>query len=230
MRKVSGNGRLIHGAVNANRVRGYVLKADIYHYFENVSHEALIKIISKKNADQDLLWLIWVILQNYDSDIQGKGMPLGNWTSQFFANVYLNELDQFVKHQLKAKYYLRYVDDFIIFHQSKETLEKYESEINIFLQNLSLKLHPDKSKIVPLRCGVSFLGYRIFYHFKLVKKRNLHKIINKIQFLLELYKLQLIDANDIFEVLSGWKAYAMQANTFHLRQRLSSQTEKLLNM
>ena len=81
-------------------------------------------------------------------------MPLGNLTSQFFANVYLNELDYFVKHKLKAKYYIRYVDDFVILHQSKEQLEIWKKQINHFLNTeLKLELHPDKSKIVSLSNG-----------------------------------------------------------------------------
>jgi hypothetical protein len=82
-------------------------------------------------------------------------MPLGNLTSQFFANIYLNELDYFVKHELKAKYYIRYVDDFVLLHNSKEQLEKWKSEINDFLNNeLRIELHPDKSKIISLSKGI----------------------------------------------------------------------------
>ena len=73
-------------------------------------------------------------------------MPLGNLTSQFFANVYLNELDQFVKHKLKAKYYIRYVDDFVILHNNKQTLETYKEKINNFLKTIKLELHPDMHK------------------------------------------------------------------------------------
>ena len=87
-----------------------------------------------------------------------KGMPLGNLTSQFFANVYLNELDQFVKHKLKAKYYIRYVDDFVILHNDRLILEQYRIKINEFLKaELKLELHPDKSKILLLERGVGFL-------------------------------------------------------------------------
>ena len=84
-------------------------------------------------------------------------MPLGNLTSQFLANVYLNELDQFVKTNLKVKYYIRYVDDFVILHKQKETLEFYKGEIDLFLrQKLTLELHPLKSKIISLNKGVTF--------------------------------------------------------------------------
>lgn len=95
-------------------------------------------------------------------------MPLGNWTSQFFANVYLNELDQFAKHELHAQYYIRYVDDFVILHKSKAALETYEQQIKTSLEKLKLELHLNKCKIIPLRRGVNFLGYRIFYKYKLV--------------------------------------------------------------
>src|SRR3989344_8491222 len=109
-RKISKNGKL-NGWFNNNQVKGYCLKADIKHYFEEVNHEILLNIIKRKIKDNRIIWLIHKILNNFNTKINGKGMPLGNLTSQFFANVYLNELDYFVKYKLKAKYYIRYVDD-----------------------------------------------------------------------------------------------------------------------
>ena len=90
----------------------------------------------------------------------------------FFANIYLNELDQFIKHKLKIRYCIRYVDDFIILHKDKHILNRYEERINLFLEkNLDIKLHPDKSKIIELKRGITFLGFRIFYHHKLLKNQ-----------------------------------------------------------
>ncbi|MEK6900379.1 MAG: reverse transcriptase domain-containing protein, partial [Nanoarchaeota archaeon] len=124
----------------------FVLKADIKKYFDNVNHTILLQILKKKIHDQRIIWLIKTILANYKTK-EGMGMPLGNLTSQFFANVFLNELDQFVKHKLHVKYYLRYVDDFVILHKSPHILHKYMGEIDNFLLNyLALELHPDKSK------------------------------------------------------------------------------------
>ena len=88
-------------------------------------------MVKRKIKDEKIIWLIKKILRNYNN--KEKGMPLGNLTSQFFANVYLNELDYFVKHKLKAKYYIRYVDDFVILHRSKKQLEIWKKEINGFL-------------------------------------------------------------------------------------------------
>jgi retron-type reverse transcriptase len=95
------------------------------------------------------MWLIELILNHFNTEQKGRGMPLGNLTSQFFANVYLNELDYFVKHKLKAKYYIRYVDDFVILNKNKQILEDYFIKIKRYLTNLKLELHPDKSKIIP---------------------------------------------------------------------------------
>lgn len=102
-------------------------------------------------------------------------MPLGNLTSQFFANIYLNELDYFVKHNLRAKYYIRYVDDFAILHSSKERLEIWKNEINNFLnEKLKIELHKGKSRIIHLSRGIDFVGFRNFYHFKLLREREKH--------------------------------------------------------
>ena len=105
-------------------IKGFVLKADVKQFFEYINHNLLMDIIKRTVKDKKILWLIRIILCNHNTKTKHVGMPLGNLTSQFFANVYLNELDQFVKHKLRVKYYLRYVDDFVIFHQSKEESEK----------------------------------------------------------------------------------------------------------
>lgn len=127
-RKVTQNGKKLKGIEDNNYVQGYALKADISKYFESVDHEILLSIIRERVKDENVLWLIRIILEyENNSSVKGRGMPLGNYTSQFFANVYLNKLDYFVKHKLRAKYYLRYVDDFIILHESRGRLEKYKS-------------------------------------------------------------------------------------------------------
>jgi retron-type reverse transcriptase len=122
IRKISRNGK-IKGWFNNNQIKGYCFKADIKHYFQEIDHKVLLNIIERKIKDERVIWLIKRILDNnvYDNP-KGKGMPLGNLTSQFFANVYLNELDYFVKHKLRAKYYIRYVDDFVLLNSSKEQL------------------------------------------------------------------------------------------------------------
>ena len=150
-------------------------------------------------------------------------MPLGNLTSQFFANIYLNELDYFVKHKLKAKYYIRYVDDFVILHSSKEQLTKWKEEIDNFLQErLKLQLHPDKSKIIHLSRGIDFIGFRNFYYFKLLRKRNIRKIQAKF---LEFISKD-IAKEEIMSSFLGWNSYAKQANAYKLRKNMLSKINK----
>ena len=146
-----------------------------------------------------------------------KGMPLGNLTSQFFANIYLNELDQFVKHKLKAKYYIRYVDDFTILHSSKEQLKIWKKEIEVFLkEKLNLELHPDKSRIINLSHGIDFVGFRNFYYFKLLRKRNIGNMKRKIH----LHNQGKISYDKLFESFQGWNAYANWTNSKRKTEKL----------
>ena len=215
------------GKVSHNYTKtAFVLKADIKKYFDNVSHDILLSIIQKRVKDKRVLWLIKVILSNHKTEENGKGMPLGNLTSQFFANVFLNELDHFVKEKLRAKYYVRYVDDFVILHHSPKILRQYMKEIDIFLRdNLALELHPEKSRIIPLSMGTEFLGMRIFLHHKLIKEKNLRKFYRKINSLYIDYDSGLVNYDTIYDSLEGWSAYANNANTYKLKKRILQSVE-----
>lgn len=227
-RKVSKNGHLVNNNYNnTNLVLSYVLKADIKHYFETIDHEILLSTIEKKIKDKKLLQLIKTTLSNYGGGQLQKGMPLGNLMSQFLANVYLNDLDYFVKHGLKAKYYLRYVDDFVILHKDKETLKVYKDKISNYLKNLKLELHPTKSKIIPLRDGITLLGYRIFYHHKLLRKSNLRKFEKNFKNKLDLYKEGLLTKKDFLKSLRGWFGYAIWANTYNFRKEILQKINQL---
>ena len=176
--------------VSQNNTRpSFVLKADVKHYFETVDHNILIMILKKIIKEEKTINLVKNILNNHKTEQEGKGMPLGNLTSQFFANIYLNELDQFIKHQLKAKHYIRYVDDFVIVHHSRKTLEEHQGKIQDFLATaLALQLHPDKSKIIRIQNGVNFLGYRLFPKHKLLRKKNMWTFEKKMRELCKEYE------------------------------------------
>ncbi len=201
--------------VSKNNTRNcHVFKADIKHYFDEVNHEILIKIIRNKVDDEQLISLISKVLKNHSDKI---GMPLGNMTSQFFANVYLNELDQFVKHKLKAKYYIRYVDDFVILHNDKNILEMYKEKIDFFLkEKLQLELHPTKSKILLLNRGIGFLGFRNYPYHRLLRKANIRTMRKRI-----LEK----DYDSICEFLEGWFSYANYASTYNLKHKIIDTVE-----
>lgn len=210
-RKVSRNGRLVRNAKDKNMVVGYTLKADIKHFFDMIDHEILVKIIQKKVTDEKVLNLIKIILNNHDTKIKGKCMPLGNLTSQFFANVYLSELDYFIKHKLKAKCYIRYVDDFVILHRSKEKLILYKWLISNFLKSLKLELHPEKTKVIPLHSGVNLLGFRVHYYYKLPRKSNIRNFKRKLE-------KNLVSSERTMKSLEGWFGYVMHGNTYKLRR------------
>nr|AQS33904.1 hypothetical protein [uncultured archaeon] len=204
----------------------YVLKADIKHYFDEVDHSVLLDIIQKRVKDPKIIWLIKRILGNYSTS-DGKGMPLGNLTSQFFANIYLNELDYFVKQELNAKYYLRYVDDFVIFHTSLTVLQEWKEDIAQFLaEKLKLQLHPDKSKIIPLNRGIEFLGFKLFSYHRLLKRKNMRYFLRKLRQTNSLYQEEKMTYDDVYNFMEGWCAHAKNANTFKRRQKILTSFEE----
>lgn len=157
----------------------WVLKCDIRKFFASIDHEILLEILAERITDQRLLNLLARIVGSFEV-AQGKacpepfgfaqgrlrrgGIPLGNLTSQLFANVYLNELDQFIKRFLRAEYFIRYADDFIILSSDKERLISFLPLIQLFLRDrLRLLLHPNKVFLQTVGRGVDFLGWCIFH-------------------------------------------------------------------
>ncbi|MEK6850484.1 MAG: reverse transcriptase domain-containing protein [Nanoarchaeota archaeon] len=209
------------------RKEAYCLKADIKHYFQEVNHEILIRILERKISDVDVVCLIKHILRNNSNTLFTDnliGMPIGNLTSQFFANVYLNELDYFVKHRLKAKYYIRYVDDFVTLHESQKQLEEWKGQIDEFLRNkLKLELHPDKSRIIALSKGIDFVGFRNYYHFRLPRKRNINKMKNKIK---EFEKGE-IEYDNLMISFQGWQAYVKWSNSYNIRKDILKEIARI---
>lgn len=190
------------------------LKADIRHYFHDVDRKILLEIIKEKIQCKDTINLIKLILNNFEGN---KGMPLGNLTSQFFANVYLNKLDYFVKHELKVRYYIRYVDDFVILHKSKKQLELWKKDIDVFLLGkLKLELHPEKTKIISFSKGVDFVGFRNFYYFKILRKRSMKNMLKN----MGLFKAEIISKENLSEIFKGWQAHAKQGDCHDIINRL----------
>ncbi len=158
----------------------FVLKCDIKKFFYSIDHQILLDLISRKINDQQLLNLIKIIIDSFHIS-PGKGLPLGNVTSQLFANIYLNELDQFVKHVLKEKYYIRYCDDFVIVGTDYQHLKNLVTIIDNFLQErLKLILHPNKIEIRKLSQGIDFLGYVTLPHHRVLRTKTKRRIFKRI--------------------------------------------------
>ncbi|MFH1425274.1 MAG: RNA-directed DNA polymerase [archaeon] len=151
-------------------------------------------------------------------------MPLGNLTSQFFANIYLSELDYFVKHKLKVKYYVRYVDDFAVLHTSQKQLEVWKEKIIHFLnEKLKLRLHPNKSRIISLSRGVDFIGFRNFYNFKLTRKRCFRKMERRVN----IFEKEKISYIELMKCFQGWNAHTKWANTYKLRKQIAGNIARI---
>lgn len=185
--------------------RYYYLKLDVSKYFYRVDHAVLIGILRRKIKDKRLISLLATIINSeetkfglptgcdpdaiaFDDWLDEVGMPIGNLTSQMFANVYLNEVDQFAKHELRLHYYIRYMDDIIILHPDKSYLWEVKAEIERYLnENLHLQLNR-KTTIRPCSMGIDFVGYRIWATHRTLKKSTAKRIKHRIGFLAEALK------------------------------------------
>ncbi|PIZ98289.1 MAG: RNA-dependent DNA polymerase [Candidatus Komeilibacteria bacterium CG_4_10_14_0_2_um_filter_37_10] len=159
----------------------WVLKGDIKSFFASIDHELLINILKEYIPDKYIIWLLKNIINSFQTR-EGKGLPLGNLTSQLFANIYLNEFDQFVKHKIKAKFYIRYVDDFTILSDNKKWLENQINLIEEFLlTELKLNIHPKKIFIRTVSSGVDFLGWINFPDHRILRKTTRLRMIRRLK-------------------------------------------------
>ena len=202
---------------------GYALKCDIKRFFDSVDQEILLEIIKRKIDDQSVIRLIEIIVRSYEKE-KGKGLPLGNVTSQLFANIYLNELDHFVKHNLMAKYYLRYCDDFMVLNNNKEYLEGMVKIFNDFLiKKLKLNLHFNKITLRKYHQGIDFLGYILRPHHRLIRTKTKKRIFKKIRLRIKEYKMKLITEERLEQSLQSYLGVLSHANAFGLSVKLKNQ-------
>jgi retron-type reverse transcriptase len=160
----------------------WVLKCDIRKFFASIDHRILLEILQRRIKDQDTSWLLGEVIGSFYSTRSDKGLPLGNLTSQLLVNIYMNEFDQFVKHQLKAKYYIRYADDFVLLSYDKAYLQQALRYIEVFLrEKLKLQLHPAKLSISTAASGVDFLGWVHFPHHRVLRTATKRRMFRRLQ-------------------------------------------------
>jgi len=206
-------------------LEGYSFKSDIRKYFPSMDHMILKEIIANKIRDKNMIWLINLIIDSDHSDFGvNKGIPIGNLTSQLFANIYLNELDKFVKHGLKAKYYYRYVDDFIIFSNSKKELHTYKRKIKYFLhKSLFLDIPNKKTNIYLIKDGVDFVGYKVFTTHTRLRRTNILKFVRRTKRLIKCFKKEAISIIQLESSISSFLGYIKHADTYFLGKRIFSE-------
>lgn len=238
-RKGKGTHRALDRYKTFAKRNRYVLKCDIKDYFPSIDHELLKGFIQRKIACENTLWLIDRIIANsnpqkavyhvfpgddlFTNDERRKGLPIGNLTSQFFANVYLNPLDHFIKEQLQCKYYIRYVDDFVVFGGDKRKLYEILHEIKSYLQQLRLKVHDNKSRVFPVNTGIPFLGHVMFPDYSLLKGDNVKRQKKRIGRRMELLKNGKMRLEQFSQGMKSWGAHARYSRTYHLRNHINNQ-------
>ncbi len=195
----------------------YILKMDISKYFDNINKNILLKIIQRKIKDQEIMWLIQEILFAQKRE---KGLEIGNYTSQMFANIYLNEVDQYIKHSLKGKYYCRYMDDSILMVQTKEEAKKALEEIKKYLkEKLGLKFN-QKTQIFKNKQGVNFCGYQINEYRMKIRTKGKQKLKKKIKYLKQEIKTGNMSSKEAKKYLSGHMGYIQIADVKNLKDKL----------
>ncbi len=235
-RESYGNHRALKRFTQFYRTSRYVLQCDIKKYFPTIDHQILKTLIRRKIKCPDTLWLIDKIIDNSNEPLpviqyfpgdnlltpleRRKGLPIGNLTSQFFANLYLNGLDHFIKEQLKVKKYLRYVDDFALFSDDREFLGDARIAVESYLTSLRLKIHPIKSQLFATQHGANFVGFRILRDRIRVRRDNLQRGRYRLR------KMQSQLFNDTIELeklllsVQSWFAHLKHGDTWQLRQQL----------
>jgi len=191
------------------------MKCDVRKYFENINHEILLEILRKNIGDDKIFNLLKIVVESFNKDA-GKGIPLGNITSQVFANIYLNELDEFVTSGLGLEHYVRYNDDFIVLENNEEKLFLDIEKIRIFLkENLSLELPKEKTIFRKLNWGVDFCGCVILPKAILLRNKTKNRMFEKINAIsrkLRAEKISLSDARNIFDSYFGLLSHCKAHN------------------
>ncbi len=221
----------------ARRFR-YVLTCDIRQFFPSIDHEILFRLLAKKIADPDTLWLVQRILQsgigvlseeyqmvyfpndNLFAPHRPRGLPIGNLTSQFWANCYLNPFDHFVQRELHCRGYVRYVDDFLLFSNDKRELLEWRREIIERLQKFRLTLHEKKAQARLVTEGIPFLGFSVFPDRRRLKRRKGIAFQQKYQQLLLDHAEGKISRAQITASVRGWVNHVRYADTWGLRRSI----------
>jgi retron-type reverse transcriptase len=196
-----------------------VLKCAIRKFFASIDQQILQDILNARIEDARVLSLLSNIIGSFDSGRSGKGLPLGNLTSQLLVNVYMNEFDQFAKHRLKAKHYIRYADDFVFLSRDKESLHNTLRYIVVFLRmRLKLELHPDKVFIQTLASGVDFLGWVHFPNHRVLRSATKRRMLRR-----------LMESDRREEVVQSYLGLLFHGNTTKLQRNPLLRAKVLLS-
>lgn len=231
-----GTHRALERFTGFTRRYRYCLQGDIQKYFPSIDHEILKALLRKWIKCPDTLWLIDIIIDASNEqhpvieyfpgdDLltpvqRRRGLPIGNLTSQLFANLYLSPFDHFVKRQLKLRCYLRYVDDYAAFSDDRQELAEARLAMEEFLATLRLKMHPIKSQLFDTLHGANFVGFRVLPDRIRVRNDNLKRARRRMEQLQKDYAAGTISLKPLVQRLQSWEAHLMHGDTYRLRRKL----------
>lgn len=224
-----GNHRALQQFVKFSQANPYVLQCDICKYFPSIDRLTLKALIRHKIKCPDTLGLIDLIIDSSlpqeSNDHRSRGLPIGNLTSQFFANVYLSGFDRFIKEQLHVKNYLRYVDDFALFHSDRHFLAEARGAIESYLESIYLTIHPVKSQLFQTKHGTNFVGFRVLGNRLRVRGENLRRGQRRLKNMQKLCRLGKMERERLDLSLQSWFAHLAHAHTWYLRQKIMKTLE-----
>ena len=231
-----GSHRALKRFTEWTRQYRYCLQCDISKYFPSIDHEILKALIRRHLKCPETLWLIDTIIDASNEQVpvieyfpgdnlltpveRRRGLPIGNLTSQFFANVYLSPFDHFVKRRLKLKRYLRYVDDFAAFSDDWQEMAEARGAMEECLATLRLKMHPVKSQLFETRYGANFVGFRILPDRIRVRNDNVRRARQRLKALQLQYATGEIDLEPLVQRFQSWEAHLQHGDTYRLRQKV----------
>ncbi len=221
------------------RQYAYAFHGDIVKYFPSIDHQIMRSLLARRIADPQVMWLIDQILDSgagiqarecspiyLPSDdlftaLRPRGLPIGNLTSQFWANVYRHELDKFVKHELRCPAYLRYMDDSVLFSDDKAQLHDWKAAMQEFLaSHLRLMLHPRKSVVFPVKAGIDFCGFHIYPTHRRLRRSSVRRFVRRFCHQRAAYWRGEITLDEMTTSVQSWIAHAAHGDTWRLRGRL----------
>ena len=233
-----GTHRAIDRAQQFSRQYRYVLQCDIQQFFPAIDHAVLRQILMKKIADPDILWLIdkilasgeGVLAESYQmlyfpgddlfARLRPRGLPIGNLTSQFWANCYLNPFDHFVKRELGCKAYLRYVDDMLLFGNDKKQLWQWRLAIINRLQKFRITIHETCAQVRPVTEGIPFLGFTIYPTHRRLKRRKGVFYRRRLKKLYNSYQAGDVSFKQLNASIQGWINHVRFGDTWGLRRAI----------
>ncbi len=233
-----GTHRALDTLQGFSRSYRYVLRIDIRQHFPSIDHAILTDILADTVRDENTLWLIEQIIASVANVLadeyqmryfpgddlfavnRPRGLPIGNLTSQFWSNCYMNPLDWFIRQDLGCSAYLRYVDDFALFSDSKKQLYDWKCAISDFLATLRLTMHETQAQVTPVTQGIPWLGFVVYPTHRRLKRRNAINFTRRLERNIDLYESGQITFAELDASVQGWINHVRYADTWGLQEHI----------